>query len=63
MNNMPIVLLHPLIKRYKPQQWPKNKTINKKEIKNQKMTWLSIDFRFSSPFGSKYQKRGERERA
>jgi hypothetical protein len=48
---MPTVLLHPFIKRYKPQQLPKNKTINKKELKNQNKNDLAnIDFRFSPPF-------------
>jgi hypothetical protein len=63
---MPTVLLHPLIKGYKPQQWPKNKNNKQernKEPKEQKND-LARDFRFSPSFWQQVLKtRRERERS
>jgi hypothetical protein len=62
MNNIPTVLLHPLMKKIQTIIVAKNKNKQEQKIKKRikRTTWLSLDF--LPLFGSKDQKRGERER-
>jgi hypothetical protein len=61
MNNIPTVLLHPLMKKIQTTIVAKNKNKQEQKIKKRikRTTWLSLDF--LPLFGSKDQKRGERE--